>query len=393
MKHIYKWLVGLLLFFTGSIAVAQNISLTFKNSCGYSTQCNPFVNGYSCTQSIVIRATHGSPRFYTADSSIELRAALTSNGQALSEGLTFAYLFKAGKSYTIKFKYKGVPSTQLVSYPFLYAGFTNNPPRYNDGCDLGPLTTIDMDYSVKYTVSKNEATSSFDFTPAKDYFNLWLLSFPLQFDETGVLLISLEIVDKGAAPTYTCYQDATFNFCDPSNVWKGSVDVRAANPLSLSCDAFKTSTLPAAGAAFVRRFTAPSIRLSPGFIAYATDPSGAVRTLKILPSTDPCNQALRVATSPISNVQTVISETQLLENINIYPSPSRGLVNIDFNSSDLLNAQINVTDQSGRVVYQMYNKVKSNLVQLNLEHLSNGVYFIKVNTKNKIAIKKLLISK
>jgi hypothetical protein len=392
MKHIYKWLTGLLLFFSGSIAVAQNISLNFKSSCGYSTQCNPFLNSYGCTQSIVIRATHGSPRF-AADSTIEMRASLTSNGQQLSEGLTIAYLFKANKLYTIKLKYKGIPSTQLVTYPYLYAGFTNNPPRYNDNCGLGPLTSIDMDYPTNFTVSKNEATSSFDFTPGKDYFNLWLLTYPLQFDETGLLLISLEIVDKGAPPTNTCYTDATFNFCDPGKVWNGSVDVRASNPLSLSCDAFKTSSQPAAGAAFVRRFTAPSIRLTPGFDAYAADPAGAVRSLRILPSADPCNQALRVAASPISNIQTVTSTTQLLENINIYPSPSRGLVNIDFNSSDLLNAQISVTDQSGRVVYQMRNKVKNNLVQLNLEHLSNGIYFIKVNMKNKVAVKKLLITK
>ena len=99
-------------------------------------------------------------------------------------------------------------------------------------------------------------------------------------------------------------------------------------------------------------------------------------------------EPLRVITKPNTE-----EAPQLLENINIYPSPSRGLVNININSSDLLNAQISVTDQSGREVYQMRNKVKSNLVQLNLEHLSNGVYFIKVNTKNKVAIKKLLISK
>lgn len=99
-------------------------------------------------------------------------------------------------------------------------------------------------------------------------------------------------------------------------------------------------------------------------------------------------EPLRVVTNPQTE-----EATQLLENINIYPSPSRGLVNINFNSSDLLNAQISVTDQSGRVVYQMRNKVESNLVQLNLDHLSNGIYFIKVNTKNKVAIKKLLISK
>jgi hypothetical protein len=156
-----------------------------------------------------------------------------------------------------------------------------------------------------------------------------------------------------------------------------SADVRAVNPITLSCDAFKTSSAPGAGVAFNRRFTAPAITLSPGFVASATDPSGAVRTLRILPSATPCTQALRVAASPISNIQNVATQEPLLKNINVYPSPSRGLVNISFNRSELQNAVITVTDQSGRIVYQMRNKSESNLVQLNLQHLSNGIYFIR----------------
>jgi hypothetical protein len=394
MKYlIYKWLAVLLLFFSGSVAMAQNINLKFKTACNYSTQCDPFLNNYACAQQIIIRATHGSPRFYTADSSIELRASQTTNGQQLSEGLTFAYLFRAGKKYTIKIKHKGIPSTQLPAYPYLYAGFTNDPPRHtNDGCGLGYLPSIAMDYPQKFTVSKNETTSSFDFEPGTDYFNLWVLTSPLQLDETGVLLISLEIVDQGAPPTNTCYTDGAFDFC--SRTWNGSADVRATNPITLNCNAFKTTSEPAAGTAFVRRFTAPSIRLSPGFIAFVVSNSGfAARTLKIIPSADPCNQALRVA-SGVSNVRSEIaSEQPKLENVNIYPSPSNGLVNIQFNRSELLNAEIMVTDQSGRIVYKMRNKSESNLIQLNLQHLSNGIYFIKVNAQNKVPVKKLLISK
>jgi hypothetical protein len=393
MKYLLnKWFVGLLLFFTGGSAIAQNINLKFKTSCNYSTQCNPFLNNYGCTQQIVIRATHGSPKFYAADSSVELRAAMTSNGQYLSEGLAVAYLFKAGKSYTIKIKHKGLPTTQLVQYPYLYAGFTNKPPTYNDGCGLGPLASIDMDSPTKITNSKSESTSSFNFEPGKDFFHLWLLTSPLQFEETGLLLISVEIVDNGAPPTVTCYQDGTFDFC--SKTWNGSADVRAVNPITLNCDAFKSTSEPAAGTAFVRRFTAPSIRLTPGFIAYGIVNSGfAVRTLKIIPSATPCTQTLRVG-SFVSNVRTEISsENTELENVRIYPSPSNGLINIQFNRSELLNAEITVTDQSGRMVYKMRNKSESNGLQLDLQHLSNGIYFIKVNAQNKVAVKKVLISK
>lgn len=405
MKHIYKWLVGLLLFFTGSYAIGQNITLDVNAMCKPpSTSCNPFLSEYTCG-SVKLQTTHGSPSFYTltVDNNktvnlIQLRAYTNapSNGNRIdySEGFTLAYSFKKGEQYTITVAHQGVPGNSFV--PNLVAAVTNDPPRHGDGCNLGvaPFYAGEIGFYDErnyISVDKSGATTSFDIKPSKDYSYFCLFSTPVQQSEAGSLVWSIKIVDNGPVPDANCYQDANFDFC--SKVWNGSADVKAVNPISLSCDAFKSSTAPGAGAAFVRRFTAPSITLSPGFVAPATDPAGAVRMLKILPSADPCNQALRVATSPISKIQTVTSITQLLENINIYPSPSRGLVNINFNSSDLLNAQIVVTDQSGRVVYQMPNKVESNVVQLNLEHLSNGVYFIKVNTKNKVAIKKLLISK
>jgi hypothetical protein len=405
MKHIYKWLVGLLLFFSGSYAIGQNVTLDVNAMCKPpSTSCNPFLSEYTCG-TVKLQTTHGSPSFYTlaVDNNntvnlIQLRAYtnIQSNGNRVdhSEGFTMAYSFKKGKKYTITVAHQGTPGNSFV--PNLVAAVTNDPPRHNDGCGLGvsPFYAGELDlYEERngISVDKSGATTSFDISPSKDYSYFSLFSSPVQQPEVGSLIWSIKIVDDGAAPDPNCYQDANFDFC--SKTWNGSSDVKAVNPISLACDAFKSSSGPGAGAAFVRRFTAPTITLSSGFVASATDPGGAVRSLRILPSADPCNQALRVATSHISNVQTIISETQLLENINIYPSPSRGLVNINFNSSDMLNAQISVTDQSGRVVYQMRNKMESNLVQLNLEHLSNGVYFIKVNTKNKVAVKKLLISK
>jgi hypothetical protein len=398
MKYrIYKWLVGLLLFLPGSFAIGQNVNLNLTTMCPPSNLCNPFLNGSSCGGGVVIRTTHGSPNYYLNPSNgIDLRAAIsTSGGFQYGEGLTFAYPFTAGKLYTIKIRHQGTPPPQGASYPQLIAGFVTQPPRNNDGCSLGYLASFNMYASVTLTVSPGETISSFDFQPTVTQSNLWLFANPLTFTETGLLLLGLEIVDHGTAPGgATCYQDANFNFCDPSRVWNGSADVRAVNPITIGCDAFKTSTAPGSGAAFTRRFTAPTITLSPGFVGSATDPSGAVRTLKLIPSATPCTQPLRVASSPISNVRNeAITEQPKLENVNVYPSPSRGLVNIDLNGLELQKAEITVTDQSGRVVYQIRNKSESNLIQLNLQHLSNGIYFIKVNAQNKVAVKKVLISK
>jgi hypothetical protein len=169
--------------------------------------------------------------------------------------------------------------------------------------------------------------------------------------------------------------------------------VRAVNPLTLTCDAFKTAAPVAAGTGFVRRFTAPTITMKPGFIASANDPSGAIRAFKAVPSTAPCMQPLRVA-GPITNVkQTEVAETPPLDNIVIYPSPSMGLVKLASSELELAGALITVLDQSGRLVHQTTNNANTNLVELNLQHLANGVYFVKIRSKNKVVTQKILISK
>jgi hypothetical protein len=407
MKHlINKWFVGLLIFFQSSFAIGQNVSLNINTMCANSTACNPFLNDYPCDGK-KLRTTHGSPKFYSLTSGstttrlIELQANIVQsegNTTYYSEGLTLEYSFKKGTLYTIKVKYIGIQTSPTSSraFPLIIADLVSNPPRYNQNCNLGIFpwnNGNETNDPRQMRVLAGEALGVLEFQPTKDFSYLWLYSQPATINEVvGSAIYSIEIIDNGTSSP-NCYPDANFNFCDPAKVWNGSADVRATNPLTIGCDAFKTSSAPGAGAAFVRRFTAPSITLSPGFVGSATDPSGAIRTLKIIPSTAPCTQQLRVA-SPISNIKNETEpEKPLMENIQIYPSPSRGLVNINFNRSALLNAEITVVDQSGRVVYQMRNKSESNLVQLNLQHLSNGIYFIKVNAQNKLAVKKLLISK
>src|SRR3954469_14459618 len=111
MKHIYKWLLGVLLFYPGSLVVAQNVIINFTTGCPPSSLCNPFLNGFSCGGPVAIRTTHGSPSYYLNNTNgIDLRAVIsTSDGLHYGEGLTFAYPFTAGKSYTIKIRHQGTP--------------------------------------------------------------------------------------------------------------------------------------------------------------------------------------------------------------------------------------------------------------------------------------------
>jgi hypothetical protein len=401
MKYsIYKWFCVPLLFLFAGSAVSQNVKLDLTKYCNNSDNCNPFVNSYACSTA-VLQTTHGSPAFYKPDTKtrqIQLEALITSNGVNYSEGFTVGYHFSPGKKYTVKITHKGMPSsTGGYLFPRLIAALTNKPPRFNDGCNLGYLETINIITQVDLTVSTTSKTSSFDLEPTEDIFNLWLRSFPAVSTQMGLLISVIEIVDHSVPPPPPppspsgCDRAEVFDFCNEKMNWVGSLGFSATKPITLACDVFTTDADP--GPTFYRGFSSTEIILAPGFVASYYDYARFKPSFVATTSAYPCGTRLAVTdtTKPIK--RNIEIDQQLPDNITIYPSPSNGMVKIACNNQELLHAAITVTDQSGRLVYEMRNKVKSNLVQLHLEYLSNGIYFIKVNTNNKVAIKKLLISK
>lgn len=67
---------------------------------------------------------------------------------------------------------------------------------------------------------------------------------------------------------------------------------------------------------------------------------------------------------------------EIKSKVNLYPNPSNGLLIIE--NSDLNLLSINIFNQSGQCVYR---KLKTNLNELNLTHLPEGVYQIVLNSE------------
>lgn len=79
--------------------------------------------------------------------------------------------------------------------------------------------------------------------------------------------------------------------------------------------------------------------------------------------------------------------------VNLYPNPTSGVVHIR-TLGDVFNGQatIMVTDITGRVIANQSENLGSSSVQINLEHLTNGVYFVNILAADgKRAVKKLII--
>ena len=72
------------------------------------------------------------------------------------------------------------------------------------------------------------------------------------------------------------------------------------------------------------------------------------------------------------------------DQINIYPNPSNGIVNVHLNNT---SGSIEVVNLLGRTL--LYKAIHSNEEQLNISQLAKGTYFIRIHTSEKSWVKKI----
>jgi hypothetical protein len=85
-------------------------------------------------------------------------------------------------------------------------------------------------------------------------------------------------------------------------------------------------------------------------------------------------------------IQVVATNDLLKSQVKIYPSPTKGLVNIEFELEEMV--RVKVTDVNGRVVYQGKN-ISSPGVQFELRG-NAGLYFVQVANKSNTQLYKLI---
>lgn len=76
-------------------------------------------------------------------------------------------------------------------------------------------------------------------------------------------------------------------------------------------------------------------------------------------------------------------------NFELYPNPASSSVFVELNEVDSKNVSIELIDMQGRVI--LSNANPTNRVELNIEGISSGVYFVKVSLDASFKIEKLII--
>jgi PKD repeat protein len=93
------------------------------------------------------------------------------------------------------------------------------------------------------------------------------------------------------------------------------------------------------------------------------------------------------------NVTIGINDPEFAKTVNVYPNPSKGVVTVEMPSDINDGAVVTVYNSLGEVATEPIT-IASNKTVLNLNHLSSGVYLMKVESASgKIAIKELSINK
>lgn len=414
-KHSFnRWLIVVVLIFFFHSSYSQDWKIVIKDNCNNNTDCNPFYAGFICGKA-TFKSTHGSPSFYANGNNkqILMQAYIASGGTQYGEGFTLNYSFKPNITYTIKIVHQGLPQTGTTpSYPVLIAALTNEPPNIDNGCAEGHFSVNNFIYKwPDIFVSGSLTTTTLGYTPSEPISFLWLRSQPQQVATAGLLISSIEIDDPTATnPTgpgpgpggpAPC-SDVDYDFCHPSLNVRGNWEVRTTNRIRVMCDAFASENFSMANQLFWRNFASGTeIEFQPGFEASATpNEPGQIRVFYAMISSDPCREDMTTyphfsVRPPLQAVVENKPQDQKNENISlsVYPTLSAGNIRIDGSIKELQNAVISVVDQSGRVVYQKTIQSVNTPLEINLAHLSNGMYFVKVNSSNKSVTKKIIIKK
>ena len=100
-------------------------------------------------------------------------------------------------------------------------------------------------------------------------------------------------------------------------------------------------------------------------------------------------------TSPISWTQPPlrIDGGTAINNLDVYPNPSRDIFNVTFTSEDVQNLDVKIINVVGEVIYteNLEQFVGEYTKQIDLSTYTKGVYFLEITTTNDGVVNKKLI--
>lgn len=86
-----------------------------------------------------------------------------------------------------------------------------------------------------------------------------------------------------------------------------------------------------------------------------------------------------------TNQVSKVSETQTQYDIKIFPNPSKNILNIEINSSEINSFDTEIYDLQGKMIFMRNHK--ANKSTINITSISKGIYLLKIKDKNGYLLK------
>jgi hypothetical protein len=128
-----------------------------------------------------------------------------------------------------------------------------------------------------------------------------------------------------------------------------------------------------------------------GYIAYRVKPISSIVVGDVIPN----QSKMYFDVSPVITTSTItttitstagVNDNNLLNDVNVYPNPSKGLININAANDKITHAD--VYNYLGQLVVSFKDL---DINTINLTSLSKGIYFLKLKNKKGSAIKKIVL--
>ena len=87
----------------------------------------------------------------------------------------------------------------------------------------------------------------------------------------------------------------------------------------------------------------------------------------------------------------IVSDAE--SNLNIYPNPTRGFVNISFISEEIDNFEIQMLDPFGKLIIEENKKqfIGEYTKKIDLSNYPKGMYFLQIRTNDKFISRRIIL--
>lgn len=241
---------------------------------------------------------------------------------------------------------------------------------------------VTLNGNGKYIVIANGIVSSSGYNPNKP-FNLYVYPTAREVANSSSNTDVLVFHGSTDAPTVDVVATGNGLLVDDLSY------TEFAGYLSLPTNNYEILLTDSAGATPIAKYSAPLSSLNlqgqaitviaSGFVNPSANSNGPVFGLYATTAAGGQLVALPVLPTPSG-----LNENNSILNVNFYPNPVNNFINL-VSDKDLINAQINILDLSGRIVKQyQVNTTNSVVNSIDVNDLTNGVYLLQLNNNGEL---------